>query len=294
MSYKELFFSNEPLISNMKDKKTIAKIFGVPFDATSTYRPGSRFGPNAIRQAFMNIEIYSTRLKVDAEQLSFEDFGDLSPTNNVKNMINTVEKVVKEIVNEGSSCITLGGEHTVTLGTYGSMPKDVALVIFDAHLDLRDEFSGLKFSHATYLKRLTERVDVKSIIHIGSRAACSEEWDLLKKIGLKTISTEAVLTKKNSEQVLRDFLKDFKDVYISIDLDVLDPSCAPAVGNPEPAGLSTHQLLEFIYTMKGMKIFGFDIVELTPCYDSGVTSVTAAKLLSELLCLSSLYKTRAF
>ncbi|MEM2872598.1 MAG: agmatinase [Nitrososphaerales archaeon] len=289
MSYKDLFLTSEPLITVIKEGiKPIVKIFGVPFDSTVTFRPGARFGPNAIRQAYMNIEVYSLFLDVDLESLSLLDLGNLKLTNDVDDMVYSVEKVVKELVQEGVTFGILGGEHTLTFGTYLSMPKDTALIIFDAHLDLRDEFAGLKLSHATFLRRLTDKVGTESIIHIGSRAASKDEWKIADKIRLSLISLQTIQTIPNAEMLLLDFLKDFENVYVSIDLDVLDPSFAPGVGNPEPDGLSLHKLLEFLYSLKGKRIIGFDIVELTPLYDSGITAVVAAKLMNEIIGLSYL------
>jgi len=288
MSYRDLFLTPEPLITFVKEGiKPVANIFGVPFDATSTFRPGARFGPNAIRQAYMNIEIYSPFLDVDLESLSILDLGNLKLTSDVDEMIYSVGKVVVEMVKDKVTFGVLGGEHTLTFGTYLSVPKGNALIIFDAHLDLRDEFAGLKLSHATFLRRLTERIGTDSIIHIGSRAASSGEWKVADKIGLPLISMQTIYAIANSEKLLSDFLKGFENVYVSIDLDVLDPSFAPGVGNPEPDGLSVHKLLEFLYSLK-KRIIGFDIVELTPMYDNGTTSVVAAKLMNELIGLSYL------
>ncbi|MGQ9469231.1 MAG: agmatinase [Nitrososphaerales archaeon] len=289
MSYKDLFLTSEPLITYIKEGiKPITNVFGVPFDSTVTFRPGARFGPNAIRQAYMNIEIYSPFLDFDPESLSVLDLGNLKLTNNAEEMVYSVGKVVKEIVQEGVTFGILGGEHTLTFGAYLSVPKDTALIVFDAHLDLREEFAGLKLSHATFLKRLTDRIGAESIVHIGSRAASREEWKIADKIGLSLISMQSIYAIANSEKLLSDFLKDFENVYLSIDLDVLDPSSAPGVGNPEPDGLSMHKILEFLYSLKGKKIIGFDIVELTPLYDNGITAVAAAKLMNELMGLSYL------
>jgi len=291
MSYKDLFLTSEPLITVIKEgMKPIVKIFGVPFDSTVTFRPGARFGPNAIRQAYMNIEVYSLFLNVDLESLSLLDLGNLKLTNDVDDMVYSVEKVVKELVQEEVTFGILGGEHTLTFGAYLSMPKDTALIIFDAHLDLRDEFAGLKLSHATFLRRLTDKIGTESIIHIGSRAASKDEWKIADKIRLSLISLQTIQTVPNAEMLLLDFLKDFENVYVSIDLDVLDPSFAPGVGNPEPDGLSLHKLLEFLYSLKGKRIVGFDIVELTPLYDNGITAVVAAKLMNEIIGLSYLYQ----
>jgi agmatinase len=194
------------------------------------------------------------------------------------------------MVQEGGTFGVLGGEHTLTFGTRLAIPKDAALVIFDAHLDLRDEFAGLKLSHATFLRRLTDKIGTKSIIHVGSRAASREEWKVADSIGLSLIPMQTIHNLAKPEKLLLDFLKGFESVYVSIDLDVLDPSFAPGVGNPEPDGLSIHKLLEFLYSSRGKKIVGFDIVELTPLYDNGTTAIVAAKLMNEIMGLSYLSK----
>ena len=289
MNYSRLLASPANLVTN-KGHEPIAKIFGVPFDLTTTFRPGARFGPNAIRQAFMNIETYSPQLNVDLERVGIEDLGNLKSTGKIEEMIYSVRKVVEEIICENVTCGILGGEHSLTFGAYLSVPKDTALIIFDAHLDLREEFSGLKLSHATFLRRLIDKIGVNSIIHIGSRAASFEEWKFADRIGLSLISTQMINTINNTEKILIDFLRGFKTIYVSIDLDVLDPAFAPSVSNPEPNGLSTNKLLKFLYSLKGKKIAGFDIVELTPLFDQGNTAVVAAKFMNELISLSHIAK----
>ncbi|MEM2211045.1 MAG: agmatinase [Nitrososphaerales archaeon] len=293
MTYREFFIARDPLITMLKEGvPPIVRVFGVPFDATSTYRPGSRFGANAIREAFMNIEVYSTMLGIDLEDLSIEDLGNLRYTTSIDQMVYSVEKVVYELIHEGKAFAMLGGEHTATFGACSAMPKDSALIVFDAHLDLRDSFADLKLSHATFLRRLLEKKDAQNTIIIGSRAASSEEWRMADKIGLTIISADSLYALKNPQKLLKDFISDFEKVYISIDLDVLDPAYAPAVGNPEPIGISTRQLLEFLYTLKGKEIIGFDIMELSPPYDNGSTACVAAKLLAELTCLTYLGKVK--
>ncbi|MCX8191429.1 MAG: arginase family protein, partial [Nitrososphaerales archaeon] len=126
----------------------------------------------------------------------------------------------------------------------------------------------------------------------GARAASGEEWRIADKIGLTIVSTNSLYTLKNHQKLLEDFLSEFSKVYVSIDLDVLDPAYAPAVSNPEPMGISTFQLLELLYTLEGKEIVGFDIMELSPPYDNGSTACVAAKLLAELICLSYLYKAK--
>lgn len=286
MSFKELLLTPPISITNIVEgKELFVKVLGVPFDATSSYRSGSRFGPNAIREAFLNIEVYSKKLGIDLEQEGLEDLGNLKFTSSVEEMLGSLAKVVREAMSDGSTVAILGGEHTLTYASYTSLPSDTTLLVFDAHLDLRDEYANLKLSHTTFLRRLVERRGAESIVHVGARAASSEEWNVMQKIGLKTVLTEDVIS-SDSINRLRELLTGSSSIYVSIDLDVLDPAYAPAVSNPEPAGITTHKLLELLYSLKGIKLVGFDIVELSPIYDNGTTAMVAAKLLSELLCLS--------
>ena len=232
--------------------------------------------------------MYSSQLDVDIEDLSIKDLGNLSQTSNAKHMSGVVEKVVSEIIAEGHTTAVLGGEHSLSYATFRSAPKDSALIIFDAHSDLRDKFADVKFSHTTWLRRFIEDRSARNIIHIGLRAATREEMMYLAKVNMKTISTQTILTTGKSEGILEDLLRDFESVYVSVDMDVLDPAYAPAVGNPEAAGISTSKLLDLLYVLKGKKICGFDIVEVTPPYDNGISAIAAAKIMVELICLTHL------
>ena len=292
MSYKEYLLSPEPRITQFREGIPLsARIFGVPYDYTSTYRPGSRFGPDAIREAFMNIEIFSPRLGVDLEKANINDLGNLHHTSSLEKMCDGVGKLVNELVVDDDSTIAiLGGEHSLTYGSFKSMPKSTALIVFDAHLDMRDEFADLKLSHATFLRRLTEEVGFDRVVHVGARAASADEWSFVDKAKMKLIPMHTILTTEKPENVLKEFLRDFQEVYVSIDMDVIDPAFAPAVGNPEPGGLTTHGILEFLYALTGKFLRGFDIVEMTPGYDNGATKTLAARLLAELIAISTLRK----
>lgn len=289
MSFGDLYLTPTPSIKTVvKGQPPVVQVFGVPFDATSSYRPGSRFGPNAIREAFLNIEVYSHRLDVDLEKLSIDDLGNLHHTANSKEMASHAHRVTREIVSKGFTPAILGGEHSITYATFTALPRDTAFLVFDAHLDLRDEYDGFKLGHATFLRRLIEKRKGASMIHVGARAASAEEWRLLGDIGLATISSETVHTVSKPHRLLDDFLKELQKVYVSIDIDVLDPAYAPGVGNPEPGGLTTRQLLDFLYALKGKKLVGFDIMEVCPPYDNGSTAAAAAKFLAELTSLTYL------
>ena len=286
MSKREFYISNEPLITNLfNNNEEKINIFGVPFDATSTYRIGSRFAPNAIREAFQNIEIYSKRLGKDLEDINIRDLGNLIKVGDINEMNKMVEEVTREIITNNKIPAILGGDHSLTNGSVRAI-NNCTLVVFDAHLDCRDEFEGLKISHATFLRRLYEDGFIANLVHIGSRAATKDEWDFVNKDDITIIDMEKIYNLNTGLKQFKDALSSSNDIYVSIDLDVIDPAFAPGVGNPEANGMSTREILEFIYCLDNFNLKGFDIVELIPAYDNGSTSVLAARLLSELICIA--------
>lgn len=262
------------------------QVIGAPFDATSTYRGGSRFAPAAIREAFMNIEIYSRPLDVDLEALSVADAGNLRHTASAAEMARAVEATVRASRSQGFVPAVLGGEHSITYAAMRAMPPGTTLLVFDAHLDLRDEYDDLALMHATFLRRLGEvRPDLR-VVHVGTRAATREEWAVAAERGYALLRADQIDAGMQIGERVRDLLADAGDVYVSIDLDGLDPAYAPGVANPEVGGLSTRQLLDGLYALRGKNVVGFDIVELSPAYDpGGITAVAAAKFLAELCCL---------
>ncbi len=258
-------------------------LIGVPFDATSTYRPGSRFAPPAIRQAFENIEIYAEDLDLDLEQVAIGDRGDLARTSNLSDMLDRLEAATRGIMNEGSIPAALGGEHSITYGSVKAMPQDTALIVFDAHLDLRTEYDGLRLMHATWLRYLAGARPRSKVVHVGARAAVREEWQFAREQGFSLLTTDDVFASADPVADFSGLLAGLDEVYVSIDLDVLDPAFGPGVANPEVGGLSSRQLIGFLRALRGKRLRGFDVVELCPVLDAGqITAVAAAKFLAEL------------
>ena len=288
MSYRELFVSPPPILSDFKKTFEEAEyvVLGVPFDATSTFRVGARFAPLAIREAIANIESYSFRSGVDARDLKVHDLGDLHVSGQVNETLRRLELVTKELFEAKKLPIFIGGEHTITLGAMRSMGKNAALVSFDAHLDLRNEFMGLTMSHATWMRRLNDQVRPERIIEVGTRAVDKDELDYTKKFNIPFFTVHQIMkegVEKTSEKI-KALLVDYERVYLSIDMDVLDPAFAPAVQNPEPDGLSMHVLLNLLCSVCDQRVAAFDIVEVAPHYDMGVTAIQAARTMFELLC----------
>ncbi|MEM0287137.1 MAG: agmatinase [Nitrososphaerota archaeon] len=286
MSFREFFISTEPTMTNLNGNiKPIVSVFGVPYDATTSYRPGCRFGPNALRDAFWKIEVYDRALDVDGEKLPIEDLGNLHPMPEPEQMVDAVSKVTKELLNDGKRPAIIGGEHTLTYGSFSSMPKDSKLIVFDAHFDMRDELYGRKLSHGTFLRRLSEKMNAERFIHVGGRAASKEEWFLVDKI--KHITSTELLEGKQFDRLIADD----DNLYVSVDMDILDPAFAPGVGTPEPGGISSDMLLRMLRKLRGKRIVGFDIVELDPSYDaSGITAIAAASVFSTLCSVASLHE----
>ena len=286
MSYLDLFMNNNPLItSSGDDSEPIATVFGIPFDSTHSYKPGCRFGPDVIRDSFNNIEVFHPELQVDLETANIEDLGNTRHTVDASKMIDMVKKITTELVAKQRQLFILGGEHSITYGTYTSFPKETGYVVFDAHYDLREEFADIKLSHASYLRRIIEERGADNILHVGARAFVQEELQFLTENNIKTISDREIRDGKGP-QLLKDYVSTFDTVYSSFDLDVLDPAFAPGVGNPEAAGITSRELFDLIYSFKETKVTGVDIVELNPYHDNGATASLAAKIMSTMIAMN--------
>ncbi|MEM0057422.1 MAG: agmatinase [Candidatus Bathyarchaeia archaeon] len=291
MGYRELFVSQSNVFGGFQKSFEEADyvVLGVPFDATSTFRTGARFGPNAVRAASLNIETYSFRSGVDVENLRIHDLGDLHVSTDTKQTLERLSRVVKEIHEAGKMPVAIGGEHTITIGVLkglSSLLRQTAVISFDAHLDLRDEFMGLRLSHTTFLRRTNEQLQPATILEIGTRAVCKEELEYAEKAGIEFFTANQIREwgwKKTVNQ-LKKKLEECENVYLSIDVDVLDPAYAPAVQNPEPDGLDTPTLLDILCGVCDKRVVGFDVVEVAPNYDHGITAIQAAKVIFEVLC----------
>ncbi|MGI6442747.1 MAG: agmatinase [Synergistaceae bacterium] len=256
-------------------------LFGAPFDGTSSYRPGSRFAPTAIRAESFGIETYSPNLKKDLEDVPVFDAGDLEfPMGNTKKVLSQIEEMSQKIISDNKIPLMMGGEHLVTLGSVRAVVKkypNLNMVHFDAHADLRDDYIGETLSHATVIRRCFELLNDGKIFQFGIRSMTKDEdiWAeknvIQRKYDLATID--------NVIASLED-----KPVYLTIDLDVLDPSVFSGTGTPEPGGVSFDDLIRAVHKVGKLNIVGCDINELSPHYDSsGVSTVTACKVIRELI-----------
>jgi agmatinase len=291
MNHPELFVSQSNIFSGYQKpfEKADYAILGVPFDVTSTYRTGARFAPNAIRQASLNIETYSFRTGVDVEDLKLHDLGDLHTSTDTRKTLERIELVIKDLLEAGKTPVAIGGEHTIALGItkgLGEKISKTAVVSFDAHLDLRDEFMGLKLSHTTFMRRINEEAKPARIIEVGTRAVCKEELAYAKKSRIEFLTARQIRKEGTEESAerLKEKLAKYGNLYLSIDMDILDPAYAPAVQNPEPEGLKPHTLLDILCSVCDKRVIGFDVVEIAPNYDQGISAIVAAKVIFEVLC----------
>lgn len=289
MGYHELFVSTPRAFGGYQNPFEEADyvILGVPFDWTSTYRSGARFAPQAIREASINIESYSFRVDLDVEDLRIHDLGDLHVSIMAEETLRRLELIVKELLEAKKTPIILGGEHTITLGAARALGEDFSLVSFDAHLDLRSEYMGRTVSHTTFMRRLHERLQPRRIVEVGTRAVCKEEIEYARQNDDVSFITVRQIVEKGVEKVVkevRDLLAGSENVYLTTDMDVLDPGYAPAVQNPEPEGLDTQTLLDILCGVCDERVVALDLVEVAPHHDTGVTAIQAAKVIFESLC----------
>jgi len=251
-------------------------LFGIPYDATASFRRGSRFGPDGIRWASDSIETYSPILDRDLAAVPFVDGGNLA----VDGL--EPEAMVRAVRRQLPACVpfVLGGEHTVTLGAVQALtPRhpDLAVIQWDAHTDLRDEYDGRRVAHATVMRRLLD--GGVPLAQLGIRAGTREEFELARA---------RCLCCDRGVAVPRDVLDRLagRPLYLTVDIDVLDPAEAPGTGNPEPMGAHYRELLDALRSLASHRVVGMDVVEVAPpCDPGGRTAVLAASLVREMILL---------
>lgn len=259
-----------------------AVLFGAPFDGTTSFRPGTRFGPQAIRAESDGIETYSPYQNKDLEDIAVFDSGDLLlPFGNTEAVLSMIEARTQEILDAGKMPVMIGGEHLVTLGTVRAMVKkypDLHIIHFDAHADLRDDYLGECLSHATVLRRSWDLLGDGRIHQFGIRSGERSEFEFaLEHTDFHPFNVKDVL-----DVVLA--LGDKVPVYVTLDLDVLDPSLFCGTGTPEAGGIFFQDLEEALLALEALNVVGFDMNELSPHYDaSGVSTAVACKVLREML-----------
>ncbi len=268
-------------------------VIGVPFDSTSSFRSGQRRGPAAVRRASANIESNGyVNSEVYIENVGVIDLGDVGVVHgDVRETLHRVERVAEELGGEGKLLAAIGGEHTITLGLLrGLASKNGApcVIVLDAHFDLRDEYLGLKLSHATVFRRALEEGVAERVFYLGVRAWDPGELEYAKSSDRVDWVTSRMLQLSgvaNAVAHARHFTSRCESIYLSIDIDFLDPAYAPGAANPEPGGATIWDLLEAVAGLASdNRLIGVDVVEVAPQYDCGeATSIAAAKALQEAI-----------
>ena len=258
-------------------------LYGAPFDSTTSFRPGARFGPSAMRHESFGLETYSPYQDKDLMDISVFDSGDLELCFGSSEMaLSDIEKRAEEILGAGKFPLLLGGEHLVTLAAVRAVAAkypDLHIIHFDAHADLRDDYLGAKLSHACVLRRCHEIVGDGHIHQFCIRSGEREEFQFASRH-----TDFHPFTFEGLGETVRELKEKQVPVYFTIDLDCMDPSVFPGTGTPEAGGVSFLELLKAIRTVSQANVVGADVNELAPMLDaSGVSTATACKVLRELL-----------
>jgi len=258
-------------------------IFGAPYDGTASYRPGSRFAPNRIRLESIGIETYSPYLDKELTDYNIHDAGDTTINlGYTDKTLDTIYQTAKQYYIDNKKTLMIGGEHLVSYPTIHACLEtypNLRVIHFDAHTDLRDSFLGEEMSHATVLKKVADELGEHRLFQFGIRSGTKAEFEYAKKH--QYIEIAGVKTLPNILDQLQGF-----PIYITLDVDVLDPSIMSGTGTPEAGGVTYKELLNALLQLKNLNIVGADIVELAPDYDaSGVSTATTCTLIRELLLL---------
>jgi len=270
-------------------------VVGFPWDISSQFRKGSREAPDIIRKV-TTASFYDpfTEDGVDLTRIwQIFDYGNIEPVDSIDDMRKKVYNVIRDLYNDELKFLFLGGDHLVTYFVLHALTqlskRSWALIYLDAHLDLEEEYEGDRYSHGSVVRRLVEETNLRpqATVEVGVRSFHPSERKFADSLGIKTMSTvefERLGARSASKRVLELLPGDVEKAYISIDLDILDPAYAPGLGYPEPAGISTRSLIDFLHGLKGLEIAAFDVVELCPQYDSAsVTAIGVGKIILETL-----------
>ncbi|NLB01353.1 MAG: agmatinase [Methanomicrobiales archaeon] len=253
-------------------------IFGVPYDGTTSFRPGTRFGPRAIREISFNFESYDPATGMDLYDIPVTDLGDLAVSRLPEDLVGQVADVAGDIVRDGKVPVMLGGEHTATVGAVRAVEPDV-YVVCDAHLDLRDELDGTPYSHGCVTRRVLDTV--ADVVIIGARSGDREQFEVAaERTQLYTADT---VRERGIAAVLQEVREHIRErrVYLSIDADAIDCCLTPGLGTPEPFGMTPLEVREVVRTLAPYAA-GFDYVEVAP-FDSGQTAAVAAQMVREFI-----------
>lgn len=280
------------------DKADVA-VVGVPFDTGVSFRPGARFGPNHVREASRLLRPYNPALDVSPfENVQVADAGDIAVNPfNIEEALDTVKAAALDLTSGGGKLVTIGGDHTIALPLLRAAAErhgPVALLHFDAHLDTWDTYFGAEYTHGTPFRRAFEEgiIDTEALCHVGTRGPLYGVKDLEddRRFGFGIVTSSDIFRLGVDEVVdkLRERIGD-RPLYISVDIDVLDPAHAPGTGTPEAGGMTSRELLEILRGLRGLNLIGADVVEVSPAYDhADITGVAASHVTYDLVSLLAL------
>lgn len=285
MRFDEAYSGNVFIKSKQNYDEAQAVIYGMPMDWTVSYRPGSRFGPQRIREVSIGLEEYSPYLDRELDDVNYFDAGDIPlPFGNASKSIELIAGFIRQLMQDGKIPVGMGGEHLVSwpvMKTVADNYKDLAIIHMDAHTDLRVEYEGEPLSHSTPIRKIAEYIGPKNVYSFGIRSGMKEEFDWAKENGMHISKFDVLEPLKEVLPTLEG-----RPVYVTIDIDVLDPAHAPGTGTVDCGGITSRELLASIHAIanSGVNVVGFDLVEVAPIYDSSEqTANTASKLLREMI-----------
>jgi agmatinase len=271
----------EPASTAYKEARFV--VVPVPYDLTSTYQSGSRRGPGAILEASANMELYDEELRGETYLAGIHTLSPLeADARGPAEMVSAVHRTIAGVIADGKIPVMLGGEHSITFGAVQAVRErypGLTVLQFDAHADLRDTYQGTPFSHASVARRIA---GICPLVQAGIRSMSVEEAEYLPTSPVKSYSADFILEGRNwCETICRDL---GGDVYITVDLDVLDPSVMPATGTPEPGGIGWRELIRLIREVsKKCRVRGFDVVELAPIPGMVAPDFLASKLVYRIM-----------
>jgi agmatinase len=285
MRFDEAYSGNVFIKSHPSYEESSVVLYGMPMDWTVSYRPGSRFGPARIREVSIGLEEYSAYLDRELEEVKFFDAGDIPlPFGNPQRSIDMIEDYIDQLLSDGKIPFGMGGEHLVSWPVMKAVAKknpELAIIHMDAHTDLREEYEGESLSHSTPIRKIAEHIGPENVFSFGIRSGMKEEFQWAKENGMHISKFEVL-------EPLKEILPKLegRPVYVTIDIDVLDPAHAPGTGTVDCGGITSRELLASIHAIahSGVNVVGADLVEVAPIYDpSEQTANTASKLIREML-----------
>ncbi|MGM0875131.1 MAG: agmatinase [Bacillota bacterium] len=285
MRFDEAYSGNVFIKSHPNYEESEAVIYGMPMDWTVSYRPGSRFGPARIREVSIGLEEYSAYLDRELDEVKYYDAGDIPlPFGNPQRSIEMIEEYIDQLLADDKYPLGMGGEHLVSWPVMKAMYKkypDLSIIHMDAHTDLRDEYEGEPLSHSTPIKKIANLIGPTNVYSFGIRSGMKEEFQWAKEVGMH-------ISKFDVLEPLKEVLPKLagRPVYVTIDIDVLDPAHAPGTGTVDAGGITSKELLASIHEIakSNVRVVGSDLVEVAPIYDhSEQTANTASKILREMI-----------